>query len=75
MDASFDRGADFSVSRIEYGDGMETERAGRSLALRGVGGMGERQLGVCGGSTRELERRRPHEPRVSGGRTLVEEAR
>lgn len=54
---------------------METERGGRSLALRGVGGTGERQVGVWGRSTRELERRRPHEARVSGGRTLVEEAR
>lgn len=53
---------------------METESTGRSLALRGVGGTGERQ-GVCGRSTRELERRRPHEARVSGGRTFVEEAR
>ena len=70
MEANFDRGADFSRP-----DGIERERAGGSLG-RGVGGRDvEGSQGVEGMSTREFERRRPREARVSGGRTFVEDAR
>lgn len=71
MDTSWDCGAGFS-----WRGGMVRERAGMSLEVRGVGGMDEDgSEGVGGTATREEERRRPREARVSGGRTFVEDAR
>lgn len=71
MEASWDCGA--GLSRRE---GMARERAGRSLEVRGVGGMEVHDSeGVGGTVTREEERRRPRVARVSGGRTFVEDAR
>ena len=60
---------------------MERDSGGKSRALRGVGGIGDRPgspvgvHGADGRSTRELDRRRPREASVSGGRTFVEEAK
>ena len=70
IDANFDCGGG-----LWDGRGMERESAGTSFAVRGVEGIGGRAGSAVGRSTRELDRRRPRVARVSGGRTLVEDAR
>ena len=72
MDASFERGEEEKEveAEAEAGEGMVRVSAGVSRT-QGVAGMGVSSEGRW----RELERRRPREPRVSGGRTLVDDAR
>lgn len=71
--ASMDENADRGRWDWRSG-GMDRESTGASPE-RGVGGRDEGE-GVGGGnSRRELERLRPSDPRVRGGRTLVEDAR